>query len=102
MHAWANWHLLGRPNRFRARALQGDLLEKVRAVVGPRCPVVASYDIHAHLTPAMCAHADATVFFHTSPHVDIVETGVRSAGVLGALLGGATTSSSCTPAHFRF
>ena len=72
---------------------EGELLARVRAVVGPDIPVVASYDIHAHLTPEMCEHADATVFFHTSPHVDIVETGARSAGVLRSLLAGAQPST---------
>jgi microcystin degradation protein MlrC len=41
----------------------------------------------------MCAAADATVIFHTSPHIDLVETGERSAAVLHALLGGATAST---------
>jgi microcystin degradation protein MlrC len=68
---------------------EGELLKRVRDVVGSTVPVVASYDIHAHLTPEMCDRADATVFFHTSPHIDIVETGTRSAAVLLALLHGA-------------
>ena len=68
---------------------EGSLLEQVRAVVGPTVPVVAAYDLHLHLTPQMCEQADASVIFHTSPHIDMFETGARSANALAALLAGA-------------
>ena len=44
---------------------EGQLLERVRAIVGPSVPVVAAYDLHLHLTPEMCATADASVIFHS-------------------------------------
>lgn len=73
---------------------EGELLRKIRGIVGPDTPVVASYDIHLHLTPEMCEYADATVVFHTSPHVDIFETGKRSAAVMEALLRGAAPATA--------
>ena len=39
--------------------LEGDLLEKVRAQVWTGLPVVATLDLHAHVTPAMI-HAAAS------------------------------------------
>lgn len=73
---------------------EGELLRKVRDIVGPDTPVVASYDIHLHLTSEMCEYADATVIFHTSPHIDIFETGERSAIVMDALLQGAAPATA--------
>ena len=73
---------------------EGLLLQKVRDVVGPAVPIVASYDLHLHLTPRMVEVADATVLFHTSPHIDLFETGARSAGVLARVLTGAKPATA--------
>lgn len=73
---------------------EGQLLRKVRDIVGPDTPVVASYDIHLHLTSEMCEYADATVIYHTSPHIDIFETGERSAVAMQALLQGAEPATA--------
>lgn len=52
---------------------EGDLLARVRAIVGPRVPVLAELDLHGHLTRQKMAAADALVFFKEYPHVDVVE-----------------------------
>ena len=72
---------------------EGALLEEVRAVVGVGVPVVVSYDLHCHVTPRMARFADATVIYHTSPHIDMVETGARAAAALLAILEGAHPST---------
>lgn len=51
---------------------EGDLLARVRALVGPDVPVGAELDPHAHLSDAMLAHATALVCFKHYPHVDFV------------------------------
>ncbi|WP_058034487.1 M81 family metallopeptidase [Burkholderia pseudomallei] len=58
---------------------EGELLRRMRMVVGPRPIIVASLDLHANVTEQMCKHADALVPFRTYPHVDMAETGARSA-----------------------
>ncbi|MCK3547215.1 M81 family metallopeptidase, partial [Escherichia coli] len=40
---------------------EGELLKRVRALVGADVPVVASLDLHANMTPAMVRYADALV-----------------------------------------
>jgi microcystin degradation protein MlrC len=65
---------------------EGELLANVRAMVGPNVPVVATLDLHANVTPAMVEAAHALVIYHTIPHVDIFETGVRGAAVLRRFL----------------
>jgi microcystin degradation protein MlrC len=67
---------------------EGELLRRVRGIVGPSVPVVASLDLHCNLTPEMVAHADALVAYRTYPHVDMAETGARAARLLGEFLAG--------------
>ena len=68
--------------------VEGEILAAVRAVVGPHVPVIATLDLHANVTCAMAAAANALVLFHTAPHVDVFETGERGAAVLQRILTG--------------
>lgn len=65
---------------------EGELLRRVRAVVGPDKPVVASLDLHCNTTPEMIAHADALIAYRTYPHVDMAETGARCVPMLERIL----------------
>lgn len=65
---------------------EGELLERIRAIVGPRLPIVVSLDLHANLTERMVRHASALVVCRTYPHVDLAETGGRSAEIMDRLL----------------
>ena len=67
---------------------EGEVLRRVREVVGPALPVVASLDLHANVTPAMVEHASALAIYRTYPHVDMEDTGARAYRLLEALLGG--------------
>ncbi len=66
--------------------VEGEILTAVREVIGPAVPLVATLDLHAFVTPAMIAAADALVLFHTIPHVDVMNTGRRGAEVLRRIL----------------
>lgn len=66
--------------------VEGLLLDKVRRLVGAEVPIVATLDLHANVTRRMAANADALVIYHTAPHVDVMETGKRAAGVLRRIL----------------
>lgn len=68
---------------------EGELLKRVRALVGPDVPVVASLDLHANMTAAMVRYADALVCYRTYPHIDMAETGQRAAALLARRLAGA-------------
>ena len=52
---------------------EGDLLTRVRAIVGPTVVVGAELDPHVNLSRAMVAQADILVAFKEYPHTDIVE-----------------------------
>ena len=60
----------------------GELLARLRAVVGPKLPIVASLDLHANVTHRMLREADALVSYRTYPHVDMADTGARVAHLL--------------------
>ena len=57
---------------------EGELLSRLREVVGSTVPIVASLDLHANLTPQMFDLADGLTIFRTYPHVDMAETGKRA------------------------
>ena len=67
---------------------EGYLLAGVRQIVGEAMPIVVSLDLHGVLTDRMLTHSDAIVAYHTYPHVDFYETGVRAARLLLRILDG--------------
>lgn len=67
---------------------EGFLLQEARRIVGEKIPFVVSLDLHGVLTDRMLQHSDAVVAYHTYPHVDFFETGVRSAKLLLKILNG--------------
>ena len=66
--------------------VEGEVLEAVRRLVGPEIPLVATLDLHANVTRKMVESSDALVLFHTAPHIDVFETGLRGARVLRRIL----------------
>jgi microcystin degradation protein MlrC len=64
---------------------EGELLRRVRAVVGDRVPIAITLDWHANVTPQMVEHADALLGYLTYPHVDQADTGRRAARALETL-----------------
>jgi len=60
----------------------GALLARVRALIGPKVPLVATLDFHANVTHQMVEAADALVGYRTYPHVDMAATGQRAAQLL--------------------
>ena len=61
---------------------EGELVRRIRQVVGPKVPIVCSLDLHANVTELMLQQADALVAYRTYPHIDMDETGVRAAELL--------------------
>jgi microcystin degradation protein MlrC len=65
---------------------EGELLRRIRALVGDTLPIVTSLDFHTNMTQAMVRHASAMVGYKTYPHVDMAETGGRAAALLDRLI----------------
>ncbi len=64
----------------------GEVLARVRKVIGADVLLVASLDFHANVSARMVEQADALVSFRSYPHVDMTETGARAAALLHDLL----------------
>ncbi len=67
---------------------EGWLLAETRKILGFEIPIVLSLDLHGVLTDRMVEHSDAIVAYHTYPHVDFFETGVRAARLLLKIVAG--------------
>jgi microcystin degradation protein MlrC len=67
---------------------EGEILARVRRLVGREMPLVVSLDLHANVTPAMVEHADALIAYRTYPHVDMAATGRACAEHLALMLDG--------------
>ena len=61
---------------------EGEILRRLRAVIGFEVPIAVTLDPHANVTVAMCDLAQILVSFTTYPHVDMRETGRRTADIL--------------------
>jgi len=65
---------------------EGEIVARVRKLVGPRVPIVVSLDLHANVSQAMIRTLDACVSYRTYPHVDMAETGKRAFGLLARIV----------------
>ncbi|RVT96081.1 M81 family peptidase [Rhodovarius crocodyli] len=61
---------------------EGEILRRVRAVVGPEVPITASLDPHCNMTALMTEMADALVPYRTYPHVDMKFAGAQAMRLL--------------------
>lgn len=61
---------------------EGELLRRLRLVIGRGLPVAVTLDPHANVTVAMCDLADILVSFTTYPHVDMRDTARRTGDIL--------------------
>lgn len=65
---------------------EGELIRRVRALVGDTVPIVVTLDLHGNVTPMMVQQADMLIAYRTYPHVDMAETGARCATAMAMLL----------------
>mgnify|MGYP006416699763 FL=1 len=67
---------------------EGELLRRIREVVGNEIPIVISLDLHANITGQMVLLSSGISIYRTYPHIDMAETGGRAATLLKHLLTG--------------
>ena len=67
---------------------EGELLRRLRAIVGPDLPIAATLDLHAMVTPAMVEQAQILVSYKTYPHIDMRTTGLHAGRLLDATMRG--------------
>jgi len=65
---------------------EGDLLRRVRGLIGPDVVLGAELDPHNHLTPDMVSNADLLIAFKEYPHTDVLERGLELVDLCAALV----------------
>ncbi len=66
----------------------GELLRRIRQIVGPTLPMVVTLDLHANISPAMAKLSTALIVYRTNPHLDQFERGREAALLLRSILAG--------------
>jgi microcystin degradation protein MlrC len=61
---------------------EGDWMESARKVVGPKCLLSASYDLHGNVSQRVVDNIDMFSAFRTAPHIDKEETMQRACNML--------------------
>jgi microcystin degradation protein MlrC len=67
---------------------EGEILARLRAIVGPGMPIAITLDPHANVTARMAALADIFVAYKTYPHVDMRDCGRQAAQILKRTMAG--------------
>jgi microcystin degradation protein MlrC len=65
---------------------EGDLLARVRQIVGPGVVVGAELDPHHHLSEAMVRNADLLIAFKEYPHTDILDRAYELVDLCAAMV----------------
>src|SRR5437588_5705522 len=67
---------------------EGELLARLRRVLGPDVPVIVTLDLHANVTQLMADNASALIAFRTYPHIDQYERAWQGAELLQRAMNG--------------
>jgi microcystin degradation protein MlrC len=68
-----------------------DAVREIRRVVGYDIPIMVTYDLHGNKDDTILTEVTAAFGYHSSPHVDMAETGRRAARTMVATLRGEIT-----------
>lgn len=65
---------------------EGELLQRLRDIVGPDMPIATTLDLHCNVTPQMAELANIIVSYKTYPHIDLRERGQQAGRILEAAM----------------
>lgn len=57
---------------------EGDLIKRIRAVVGPNVLISTSMDLHGNVTETLAGHSDLITCYRMAPHEDALESKARA------------------------
>ena len=72
----------------RYRDADGEILGRLREVVGPKMPLIVTLDLHANVSERMVSHSTAIIAYRTNPHLDQRARGLEAAALLARVLRG--------------
>lgn len=62
--------------------VEGEVLERLRRVIGPEVPIFGVFDLHANFTQRMADHANCLVAYRENPHTDARQSAQHAARLL--------------------
>src|SRR5205085_11571720 len=68
---------------------EGELLARLRHILGPDVPIVVTLDLHANVTQQMADNASALIAFRTYPHTDQYDRASQAVELLECAMKGA-------------
>ena len=71
----------------------GEIIVRMRKILPPSVPIGVSLDLHGHLTPLMLQPNVFHIGYREYPHIDMYETGVRTARTPPRRRGGAAADA---------
>lgn len=66
----------------------GEIVRRVRALVGPDFPVVVTHDYHGNAPEQLVQDATALIIYKTCPHIDQPERGLQAAELIARTIRG--------------
>jgi len=66
----------------------GEIIARMRAILPEGVPIGVSLDLHAHITPLMLQPETFHIGYREYPHIDMYETGARTARLMAETLAG--------------
>jgi microcystin degradation protein MlrC len=66
----------------------GEMLKRIRQVVGPDLPVIVTLDLHANISADMVRNSNALICYRSNPHLDQYERGKDAALLMSRTLRG--------------
>jgi len=67
---------------------EGEMLQRLRAVLGANIPIAITLDLHANVSQKMCELANIIVSYKTYPHTDMRETACHAGEIMQRSLRG--------------
>jgi microcystin degradation protein MlrC len=70
------------------RDADGEVVRRLRQVLGRSVPIIMTLDLHANVSDEMIAQTNATVMYRSNPHLDQRERGLEAARLMARTLSG--------------
>jgi microcystin degradation protein MlrC len=70
------------------RDADGEIVRRLRQVVGQSIPIITTLDLHGNVSEQMIGQTHATVMYRSNPHLDQRERGIEAATLMARTLSG--------------
>jgi microcystin degradation protein MlrC len=72
----------------RFRDADGEIVRRLRQVLGQKVPMIMTLDLHANVSEEMIVQTNAAVIYRSNPHLDQRERGLEAAKLMARTLRG--------------